>query len=221
MRPTKKRVATADQDANAADTKKPKLAGVVAIPVASGKEQGKRDLVVLSENVRKALEVEEEAMTTPVAAEAMVTNVHMMTEAAGLATALSIKQSNSKKTPVTAAKITNILAEPGGDNEAPLLEEEKFTNRFRVNDLYSWDREKELGERGNGRSKMHAIFERRVPESKLPRDGLLEIELQDFAELYQGLCFHDFLKKPTKVQWRVKALSKCFCSANPIYWKRL
>jgi hypothetical protein len=150
MRPTK-RVATADQDANSAATKKPKLAGVVAIPVATGKEQGKRDLIVLSKDVRKALDVEEaaiaaEAMATPVAvaAEAMVTNVHMMAEAAGLATASSVKQSSNEKTPVTtAAKITNmILAEPGGDNEAPLLEEEKFTNRFRVNDLYSWDRER-------------------------------------------------------------------------------
>ena len=212
MRPTK-RVATADQDANSAATKKPKLAGVVAIPVAAGKEQGKRDLIVLSKDVRKALDVEEaaiaaEAMATPVAvaAEAMETNVHMMAEAAGLATASSVEQSSNEKTPVTAAaKITNMLAEPGGDNEAPLLEEEKFTNRFRVNDLYSWDREKELGERG-GRNKMHSIFERRVPESELPRDGLLEFELQDFAELYQGLRFHDFLKKPTKVQWRVKVV---------------
>ena len=135
MRPTK-RVATADQDANSAATKKPKLAGVVAIPVAAGKEQGKRDLIVLSKDVRKALDVEEaaiaaEAMATPVAvaAEAIVTNVHMMAEAAGLATASSVKQSSNEKTPVTAAKITNMLAEPVGDNEAPLLEEEKFTNR--------------------------------------------------------------------------------------------
>jgi hypothetical protein len=69
MRPSK-RVATADPDANAAATKKPKLAGVDAIPVA-GKEQGKRDLVVLSKNVRKALQVEAAA----IAAEAMATPV--------------------------------------------------------------------------------------------------------------------------------------------------
>ena len=52
--------------------KNPKLAGVDAIPVAST-EQGTRDLVVLSNSVRKALEVEAaaiaaEAMTTPVEA---------------------------------------------------------------------------------------------------------------------------------------------------------
>ena len=96
-----------------------------AIPFA-GKEQGKRDLVVLSNNVRKALQVEAaaiaaEAMTTPVAvaAEAMVTNVHMMAGAAGLATASSIKQSKNKTTPVTEAKLRIFLQTRGETTRPP------------------------------------------------------------------------------------------------------
>ena len=118
MRPSK-RNATADPDASAAATKKPKLAGVDAIPVAST-EQGTRDLVVLSNSVRKALEVEaaaivaEEAMTTPVEAG----NVPM------------------------ARAAENILPQVEED-EATLLEElDQSTNRFIVDNLYCWDRER-------------------------------------------------------------------------------
>ena len=182
MRPSK-RNATADPDANAAATKNPKLAGVDAIPVAST-EQGTRDLVVLSNSVRKALEVEaaaivaEEAMTTPMEA----ANVPM-------------------------ARVAENVPPQVEEDEATLLEElDQSTNRFSVDNLYCWDREKELGERGSGRSRMHAIFERRIPEHDLPKEGLVEIDLKDFAEWYQGLRFHDFLKKPTKVQWRVKVV---------------
>ena len=184
MRPSK-RNATADPDANAAATKNPKLAGVDAIPVAST-EQGPRDLVVLSNSVRKALEVEaaaivaEEAMTTPMEA----ANVPM-------------------------ARVAENVPPQVEEDEATLLEElDQSTNRFSVDNLYCWDREKELGERSSGRSRMHAIFERRIPERNLPKEGLVEIDLKDFAEWYQGLRFHDFLKKPTKVQWRVKVV---FC----------
>ena len=56
--------------------KNPKLVGLDAIPVA-GKEQGKRDLVVLSNNVQKALQVEAAA----IAAEAMTTSVAVAAEA--------------------------------------------------------------------------------------------------------------------------------------------
>ena len=53
---------------------------------------------------------------------------------------------------------------------------------------------------------MHAIFERKIPERDLPKEGLVEFDLQDFAEWYQGLRFHDFLKKQRKVQWHVKVV---------------
>ena len=53
---------------------------------------------------------------------------------------------------------------------------------------------------------MHGIFERWIPERDLPKEGLVQIDLKHFAKWYQGLRFHDFLKKPTKVQWRVKVV---------------